>query len=126
MQAGELLFIYGTLRREGRAHSMMKNAEFRGVAKITGRIVHVNEYPGLLLEGGNQVIGELYWADENIIQELDRYEGCFESPPLYTRETVITTDEAGITRSAQTYVFQQLQPEHKTIHSGDWIEWANH
>lgn len=125
MPTGELLFIYGTLRREGRAHGMMQSAKFRDTAKISGRIVHVDQYPGLLLDSNTMVTGELYWADENLLQELDRYEGCFETPPLYTREEVMATDEDGKTHQAQTYVFQQLAPHHETIEHGDWIKYIN-
>lgn len=120
-QTGELIFIYGTLRRGGKAHAMMKTSEFRGIATIFGRLYHISEYPGLILHEESTVTGELYWADADLIQELDSYEGCFESPPLYTREEVTATDEYGTVHRVQTYVFQRLEPLHKRIHSGNWM-----
>ncbi len=118
---GELIFIYGTLRRGGRAHAMMQTAEFLAMATISGRLYHISDYPGLILSRENLVTGELYRADAELMLELDRYEGCAESPPLYTREEVTATDESGETHLAQTYVFQRLLPQHKRIKSGDWM-----
>ena len=125
MPAKTLIFIYGTLRRGGRAHGLMLGADFQCLATTSGRIVHIDQYPGLILDTENSVTGELYLANEDLIHELDQYEGCFESPPLYLREEVTATDENGKTHQAQTYVFQRLEPHHEEIQSGDWIKWIN-
>ena len=125
MPANTLIFIYGTLRREGRAHRLMLEADFQCLATTSGRIVHVDQYPGLILDSENSVIGELYIANDKLVRELDQYEGCFESPPLYIRQEITVIDENGKTHQAQTYVFQRLEPHHKKIQSGDWIKWVN-
>lgn len=117
------MFIYGTLRRGGRAHHLMEGAEFLTNGSILGRIVHVDQYPGLIFSDAQRVKGELYRVSDALIHELDRYEGCHESPPHYLREEIEVLLENGEVRSAQVYVFQLLEPHHEAIESGDWIEW---
>lgn len=118
-----LIFIYGTLRRGGRAHHFMDAAVFQGEATAPGRLVHVDEYPGLLLCDDKEVKGELYLVSDALLSELDRYEGCLESPPHYVRQKMTVQSENGEKRSAHVYVFQLLEPHHEDIPSGDWIEW---
>ena len=121
-----LLFIYGTLRRSGSAHHLMQGAEFLGLGTIKGRLVHVNQYPGLIIDSESEVKGELYSANDKLISELDRYEGCLESPPLYSAEIVKVWLEDSEASRARAYVFQQLRSHHEPIESGDWIEWVKH
>ena len=118
-----LIFIYGTLRRGGRAHHLMQGAEFVAEGSISGRLVHVDEYPGLILCDDRRVTGELYAVGDEKRSELDKYEGCFDSPAHYLREEIEVLLEAGELQVAEVYVFQLLEPHHEEITSGDWIEW---
>lgn len=117
------LFIYGTLRRGGRAENLMQDAEYLTDGYVRGRLIHIDQYPGLLLDGntGGRVIGELYAVDPILLKELDRYEGCFESPPHYLRQSIQVTLDSGEEQVADTYVFQLPQPHHEIIQSGDWF-----
>lgn len=120
------LFIYGTLRRTGRAHHLMQGAEFSGDASISGRMVHVDEYPGLVLCDDERVVGELYWVNDAHLRQLDQYEGCNENPPHYIRTEVEVVPESGDTEEtqfAQVYVFQLLEQDQERIEGGDWIKW---
>jgi len=118
-----LAFIYGILRRDGTRHDLMDGAVYLGKARTRGTLYHIDEYPGLVLDGNDEVRGELFVIDEALAQRLDEYEGCFESPPLYVREKISVLDESGEVRTACSYVFQQLSTEHEVIASGDWIKW---
>lgn len=117
------IFIYGTLRQGQRAHHLMQGAMFQGKATTSGRLVHVDEYPGLIACDDQQVTGELYLVSDQLLIELDRYEGCFESPPHYLRQETSVLLENGEKQSAQAYVFQLLEPHHEEIESGDWVQW---
>lgn len=122
-EQGHLIFIYGTLRRGGRAHHLMRGAEFVATGSIPGRLVHVDAYPGLILCDDQRVVGELYSVHHDLLVELDGYEGCFESPPHYLREGTVVLLEDGELQAAEVYVFNQLDPSHEEITSGDWIRW---
>lgn len=120
---GHLIFIYGTLRKGGRAHGMMRDAEFKAVGSINGRLVHVDQYPGLILCDDRRVLGEVYLVNDDLLADLDRYEGCLESPAHYLREETLVSLENGETILAQVYIFQLLEPHHEDIDGGDWIRW---
>jgi len=126
MKPQPLIFIYGTLRRGGRAHHLMAGAEFLSDGTIQGRLVHVDQYPGLIRDSEHRVKGELYRVSDELIKELDHFEGCFESPIHYTRESVEVLLGNGESQEADVYVFQQLKPHHERIESGDWIQWSAH
>lgn len=117
------IFIYGTLRRGGRAHHLMRGAEFQSKGSITGRLVHVDQFPGLIPCDDQRVLGDLYLVNDQLLDELDQYEGCFSSPPHYLREETKVLLENGEVTLAFVYVFQQLKPEHEEIENGDWIQW---
>jgi len=119
------LFIYGTLRRGGRAHHFMKDADLHAKGSISGKLVHIDQYPGLILCDAERVKGEVYLVNDNLLADLDRYEGCFESPPHYLRQEIDVLLENGDLVPAETYVFQDPKPHHQSIKSGDWIEWIN-
>ena len=118
-----LVFIYGTLRKGGRAHHLMKKALFKAHGSVSGRLVHVDEYPGLIFCEDQQVHGELYEVGDSLLRELDRYEGCFESPAHYVREKVVVLLENGESINAEVYRFNLLEPHHERIIGGDWIKW---
>jgi gamma-glutamylcyclotransferase (GGCT)/AIG2-like uncharacterized protein YtfP len=83
----------------------------------------VDQYPGLIPCDDQRVTGELYLVSDALLIELDRYEGCFESPPHYHREETTVMLENGKQKSAQVYVFQLLEPDQEEITCGDWMEW---
>lgn len=118
-----LIFIYGTLRRGGRAHHLMQAAEFQSKGSISGRLVHIDQYPGLIPCGDQQVIGELYLVGDQLLNELDRYEGCLESPAHYLRKETVVTLKNGEKKPALVYIFQLLEPHHEEVKGGDWMEW---
>ena len=123
MENQNLMFIYGTLRRGGRAHHLMASAEFLSYGTIKGRLVHVDQYPGYIRGFEDHVKGELYRVNDRLIEELNRYEGCYESPAHYTREPVDVLLDDGETVVANVYVFQLVSSDQEKIENGDWLEW---
>lgn len=120
------IFIYGTLRDGGRAHHLMAGAEWVSAGTIKGKLVHVDQYPGLIISEKGRVSGDLYRVNDELLLELDRYEGCFDSPPHYTRESVEVLLDDGRLSQTSVYVFQLLDSLSRPlewIDSGDWIAW---
>jgi len=100
----ELLFVYGSLRRRGSAHRLMRSARLLGPALLHGYTLAVLEgYPAALpccLQAGCVVEGELYAVPAWLLPALDRYEG-----PLYERR-MLTVEHGGGTTRAWVYVAQ--------------------
>lgn len=121
MKKGDLLFVYGTLRRGERADLNRSQHEF-GVAyigedDIVGDIYDTGcGYPGLKIEDGTagKVHGDVFRVrDESIGPFLDAYEGY---PSLYGRRQV-ETDRG---RTVWVYTFNPSVKSERLIECGDW------
>lgn len=53
----------------------MAEGRLIGAAQVTGTLVKVDWYPGLVLEGGTSVMGEVYEVGPELLRELDIFEG---------------------------------------------------
>jgi gamma-glutamylcyclotransferase (GGCT)/AIG2-like uncharacterized protein YtfP len=114
------IFVYGTLRR-GNAGSMstrFPNAKFVGEAKVSGSLYDLGAYPGLLLGDSNSlVVGEVYEVDDEILDELDEFEGSsnYQRKPadvfLGSNRVTCWTYEP----KPEFYSFRTI------ITSGDWV-----
>jgi gamma-glutamylcyclotransferase (GGCT)/AIG2-like uncharacterized protein YtfP len=118
-----LVFVYGTLRRDGaRAMSIrFPNSKFVADAKVSGSLYDLGEYPGLILcESNSLVIGEVYEVDDEVLNELDD----FEASSHYWRK------QAEVSLGAQRTLCWTYEPNLESysprtlITSGDWIEYA--
>lgn len=73
------IFCYGTLKREGAANNLMRNAKFVAEASTHSRyqLYDMGGFPGMIEgeEGGNGVKGEVFDCDESTMKQLDVYEG---------------------------------------------------
>jgi gamma-glutamylcyclotransferase (GGCT)/AIG2-like uncharacterized protein YtfP len=54
------LFAYGTLMTGFSRRPLLGAAVLEGSGRIRGSLYHFGEYPGLVLDGGDWVTGELY------------------------------------------------------------------
>lgn len=79
------VFVYGTLRSEGRANYLMGDSPRLGEARTTTSYVlrDLGSYPGMVRgTSENGVYGEVYECSDEVIEALDRYEcigtGLFE------------------------------------------------
>jgi gamma-glutamylcyclotransferase (GGCT)/AIG2-like uncharacterized protein YtfP len=114
------LFVYGSLKRGFRHHDLLGGAPFEGDARTAPgfSLVLQGEYPALVRSGTACVHGEIYRVTEELMTELDRFEGC---PDLYRREQIQLDDGT----SASSYV---IPPDRAkalpTIPEGRWLESA--
>ena len=73
-------------------------------------------FPGVLLAGREQIVGELYSVDANGLRALDRLEG---HPDFYARQrTAIEAERGSI--DAWMYVLQDRRQRAPTVPQGDW------
>lgn len=111
------VFVYGTLRKTGRYHHLLKNADYIATTQTSPlfTLVNVGTFPGLIKSGTTAVTGEVYTVTQEMLMALDVLE---DVPKLYAREQITCIN--GIT--AWTYL---LQPSHhknlSTIASGDYF-----
>ncbi len=115
MDAGELLFVYGTLRRGGSHHRLLGDAELLGawVSRPHYRMLDMGPYPALVM-GDEAVAGEVYRIDSDMLPSLDAYEGC---PGDYCRERADTP--FGV---AWVYLWDRPLPAVSVVRGGDWLK----
>jgi gamma-glutamylcyclotransferase (GGCT)/AIG2-like uncharacterized protein YtfP len=73
------IFVYGTLKKSGRGHHLLKNCKFLSevTTKKNYKLYSKISYPCMVLdlEDPKSVPGELYLADLYTIKVLNEYEG---------------------------------------------------
>lgn len=100
------VFVYGTLKRGGRYHSILAGQQFideaRTVAGYT--LYQPADYPGMVKaqDDTEGVTGELWTVSENCLQRLDQLEGLTEK--LYER-VPITLAPPHDSLSVETYLY---------------------
>lgn len=123
MKAGDLLFVYGTLRQGERA-DLSKNPQMKyvGPDKINGKLYDVGWFPGAKLIDGIMgfepamptITGDLFEiVDEAVVVRLDSYESF---PSLFDRNQV----ETGSSKYAWVYTFNPRISEDSLVLNGDW------
>ncbi len=122
MQRGDLLFVYGTLRRGERA-DLGRNlqTDFISEDRINGKIFSVGWYPGVKTNPVKSfdpevdyVVGDVFrLRDASIIAMLDAYEGY---PSLFGRLQTVT--EAG--HKVWVYTYNHEVGDHQQLPGGDW------
>ncbi len=112
------IFVYGTLRRDGSQHHRMRAATWIANASVKGVLYHIDWYPAIVLstEAEASVRGEIFMVDDDILAELDLFEG-----KEYKRVLVNATDEQGHTQQAWIWAAWE-KPNKPIILSGDWLQ----
>lgn len=116
MQKGDKFFAYGTLRPGNSAYKFFLEGRARhvGETSIQGTMYSLGGFPGVRLDGGGRVVGDLFEVvDEGLPDTLDRYEGY---PDLYGRRMVRCENGS----EAWVYEIGMVPPSANVINSGDW------
>lgn len=80
------LFVYGSLMKGEKASCILENCKYCGKYILRDYAMYnLGEYPGIVPQKGENVLGEVYRISESIIPQLDRYE---VEGSLYIRKTV--------------------------------------
>ncbi|PGH76072.1 branched-chain alpha-keto acid dehydrogenase [Bacillus thuringiensis] len=118
------VFVYGTLRRgQTNAHYMQGATCIEDRAWTYGKLFDTNEgYPAMTYSIEEQVYGEVYVVNDEILcklDELEEYTGNAETD-LYDRITQ-TVYVAYREIEAYVYIAQNKKMLKKVIDSGDWL-----
>ncbi len=121
----EIVFVYGTLRRGGSNHFRMETAEFIAKGSIAGRMYRIDWYPGLVLdEAGDDIVGEAYSVDLELLGSLDSFEGISAGDTEacdYQRVPTTVTCADGETIIAWVWEWLGAVEESQRLPSGDWL-----
>jgi gamma-glutamylcyclotransferase (GGCT)/AIG2-like uncharacterized protein YtfP len=99
-----LLFVYGTLMRDGSRNRAIADQTFirEAVTKTGYQLLDLGSYPGLVRveQDGRQISGELWEIHNSRMAMLDQIEGA---PTLYRMEAV---EIEGESRQVYSYFFK--------------------
>lgn len=99
------MFVYGTLKKGHSNHKLLKRSTYIGEATIEGYCIYdLGFYPGIKVEEGSQVAGELYEITDQVLKDLDRLEG---EGYLYKREMTEARLMNGERIETAVYVYNQ-------------------
>lgn len=96
-------------------HRLLAAATFLGEARVTGRLLDLRHYPGLV-PGQGSVRGELYRLDgAEVLGPIDREEG-------YNFERRLTTVSRADGRRARAWIYWYRGPRERALLTpeGDW------
>ncbi len=98
------VFVYGTLMKGQRAAHMLGDCIYKGRHVLKDHALYdLGDYPGIVGQKGESIIGELYAIEKSRVAELDRYEG---EGQLYIRKKVTVSNGAENTE-AFAYIYNQ-------------------
>lgn len=109
------IFVYGTLRRGGTNHYLLRFATFLGTYTTPAMFTMIDfgEYPGIIARGQTAIRGEIYQISARLLKRLDILE---QYPRVYGR--LLLNTPAG---DAWAYVLVHRPRRAKTKASGDWF-----
>ena len=122
-EAPQYLFVYGTLRPclAGPEQKLITR-EFTlvGPATISGVLYDLKHYPGVQ-DGAGRISGDvLFFSNNELLRDIDAYEGCYDPPPLFLRKTTCATLESGKTLVAWVYYYCGSLVKASVITGGDY------
>ncbi len=130
VMATDLLFVYGTLRRDcptGAHQKYLADAEFVCTANVRGKLYQVSYYPALVIDDTRPytVKGEIYRLSGSWqLTALDAYEEC-SYPALpgqeYRRCLIQAEVGNGGLVNAWVYAYQRCLDNLPLIESGDFL-----
>ena len=123
-ESGDLVFVYGTLRRGGSNAFRMDGAEFVGPATVAGNLYRISWYPGLVLDDDGRVTGEIYRVGAEQLRALDEFEGLAAGEiegSEYRRVRVEANAGDHEVMEVWVYEWKGAFNEDERIQSGDWL-----
>lgn len=123
MRDSHRVFVYGTLRRGFRHHSLLRNARFLGAGRTKEHYaLHADGLPYVIREEPvSPIRGEVYSVSGKTLEALDRLEG---HPFFYRRESVDVLADDG--RSVRAWVYFYPERRGTLIESGDYGDATKH
>ena len=129
----ELLFVYGTLRREAdnrMQRYLSQKARFLGEGLFQGKLFYAEGHPAARPSSSESdtVIGDLFDIRDSpkLLHTLDNYEGYDADNPgksLYTRELVNIKPVSGESVvQAWIYLYNKPVSAEQKIDSGDYLQ----
>lgn len=112
------IFVYGTLMKGEFNHSILSSPHVNylknGITKRNYTLYNLGAFPGMVANGSNSVVGEIYEVDDFTINMLDG----LESHPTFYKRTKIELQGG---EKVQTYILNESYLEGcEIIKSGDW------
>ncbi len=127
----ELLFVYGTLRRDTESEMyrlLARYADFVSRGTYQGRLYMIDYYPGVVPsdDPAEKVAGEVYRLRNSqiVLPKLDQYEECgagFPRPTEYVRKRQEIELLDGAQCRAWVYVYNHPTDKLVQIPSGDFL-----
>jgi gamma-glutamylcyclotransferase (GGCT)/AIG2-like uncharacterized protein YtfP len=118
------VFVYGTLRK-GESNDITRLTPppiWVGQASIAGRLFHLGRYPGIILGGSQQVVGEIYRIDAELELKLDEIEMLY---PTATDEYFKRRVAVQFKNQPLDCIVYEINPSYTTgkpvIEHGDWV-----
>lgn len=129
---GELIAVYGSLRRGGNANALLKGCTHLGLDGIAGKLYDLGDIPAASINCYNAlvpIVVDVYELPtnleekDNILSKIDKYEGynpLDSSQSLFIRRRTLTTGRYG----KWVYAYDYLHPlrHAKQVDSGDWFD----
>ena len=123
--------VYGTLRAGGvnDIARLRPGIALVGRATLTGSLYDLGHYPGLQLQGSQQVLAEVYPMDPKMEQALDGIEGLWPHDVGAYTKRILTLPVAllgGETQMMAVLVYEALPAtvQHAPrIEASDWLAW---
>jgi len=116
---GILVFVYGSLKRGFSNYKRLLDGsigdcEYLHVATTKGTMYDLGPFPAVDIEGPNQIRGEVFRVDEDVLFALDRLEG---DPTFYNRTKVdlSTGEKAWIYHISRNKINSNM-----LVPDGDW------
>jgi gamma-glutamylcyclotransferase (GGCT)/AIG2-like uncharacterized protein YtfP len=111
IQERQLVFVYGTLKRDEKNHHWLEGASWQGEAELSGVVLHdLGPFPMAVI-GAGIALGEVYGIESSGLARLDVLEGY---PRLYDRQVMELIDG----RRAWVYLGRPRQVRHAPVLMG--------
>jgi gamma-glutamylcyclotransferase (GGCT)/AIG2-like uncharacterized protein YtfP len=113
------VFVYGTLRT-GHGNWRGILAPYVGINATTKPEYTMRSwggFPAVYDNGEHSITGELFYVEDDTLEQLDRLEG---HPNWYKREEIEVTDNEGQVVVAWMYVMPKSKTQGEIVENGNW------